>query len=426
MNLVLLGMSHKTAPVEVRDAAAFSQESASEALLQLHNCDQISECMIVSTCNRTEIIAVFSSGEDVFSGSETGAGFLLDFWSRWHSINAMELRQHTYVHTNKEAVEHVFRVCAGLDSMVLGETQIVSQTKDAFRLCCSLECNGPLLNRLLHRAFGVSKRIRHSTNISQGSMSVSFVACDLAKRALGGLDGKCAILVGAGEMGQLTARNLVERGIGNIVIASRTAERAQTTADRFGGRAVPMTKLVESMSEADVVVTATSATSYVVTREMVERARDMHRKALVIIDLGVPRDVDPAAGDVAGVRLHNIDDLHEVVETHHSQRLAELSDCDEIIRDEVGEFVDWHRSYRASPVISELMAHFERMRSTEVGPLKESLSNDDFAAVDRVTRSMLQKMLRHPIVHLVDAAKKEDPARDMQAVCCVLGLHGES
>lgn len=416
MQFILLGMSFKTAPISVRDAVAFSREEAASALAELRKHEQISECLILSTCNRTELLVVFS-------GENTDENFLLTFLAERRSVDPDELRKYIYSHSDGAAVSQLFHVCAGLDSMMLGESQIVSQVKEAYEVCCSVNCNGPFLNRLLNRTFGVSKRIRSVTGISRGSLSVSFAACDLAKRTLGELDDKCAMLIGAGETGQLTARHFTKRGIGRVLIANRTLENAETLAKRFDGEAVPMTDMVKRMTEADVVVTATGATDPVLTPEMIGEVLAKRQKALVLIDLGSPRDIDPAVGELQGAELHNIDDLERLVETNRKQRSAELEQCSNIVDEEVCEFTEWYKKHLASPVIAELHAHFERMRDYEIKPLADKLSTEDYGAVEEATRSMLFKMLRHPTVHLVEAAKQEDADQNMKSVCCILGLH---
>lgn len=416
MYFVLVGVSYKTAAVEIRDALAFSKEEAQAALAQLRVHDEISECLILSTCNRTEILAVMNN-------DSISADGLVEFFAKAKNFDIAALKKHVYVQYREAAVEHLFSVCSGLDSMALGETQIVSQIKDAYELCCSQNCNGPYLNRLMNRALGVSKRIRSSTSIGQGSLSVSFVACDLAKRALGEIAGRDAILVGAGEMGQLTARHLRKRGVGHIRITSRNLERAQKLAEHFDGEAFPLAELPERMAETDVVVTATSADDYVITGDMVDRALAGRNHALVLIDLGVPRDIEPSITEKPGVELYNIDHLESLVAANREQRQAELNRCYDIVREEAQEFIGWAKSYMASPVIAELQSHFEQIRSSEIRSLRNQLSHHDFNAVDEATRSLIQKILRHPIVHLVEAAKQEDPVPNMKSVCCILGLH---
>ncbi len=419
MQFVLVGVSHKSAPVDIRDRLAFSRDESAQAILNLIKHDRISECLVLSTCNRTELLVVFNDQ------NRDAADFLVQFFAESRSFETEELNQYAYVYFDEDAIEHLFSVCSGLDSLALGETQIVSQIKDAYELCCTEHANGPFLNRLLHRSFGVSKRVRSATRIGQGSMSVSFVACDLAKQAFGDLNGKNAILVGAGEMGHLTARNLRKRGIENIHITSRSLDKAEKLAKEFGGKTFPGDELCDYMAQTDIVIAATSSPEYVLTEEIVGKAAQNRESEMVLIDLGVPRDIDPAAGNFENVLLYNIDDLDEIAESNRQQRSGELEKCREIINGEVACFKEWLQSYKATPIIAELQHHFEQIRANEIDRLGDKLSHDDFTAVETATRELMRKILRHPIVHLVEAAKEEHPVENMKSVCCVLGVHDE-
>lgn len=418
MHLVLVGLSHKTAPVSVRERVAFSPQDQEDALLRLRQHEDIEECLILSTCNRTEVLAVFRGGR-------VSPPLLLSFLAEQKAIPPEEIASHTYTFRDADAVEHLFRVCAGLDSMVVGETQITSQVKDAYSMCCSCRCNGPLLNRLLHCAFAVSKRVRSSTGISQGSLSVSFAACDLVQRILGKLESHTALLIGAGETGQLVARHLIERGIGNLQITNRTFGRAEDLAGSFGADAFPFEQLPERLAKVDVVVTATMADSYLLTREETEQAVADRNSPLVCIDLGVPRDIDPDVQELDRVSLYNIDDLQDLVEANRLRRHTEIHKGFEIVGEERDNFVEWFKTHRAAPTIGELQKLIEEMRANEVETLRSALSENDFKLVDAVTRSLARKILQHPIVHLKEVARRDGSADEIRLIGDILGVHEE-
>lgn len=418
MHLVLVGLSHKTAPISVREQVAFSPQDQEDALLRLRRLEDIKECLILSTCNRTEILAVFRDGR-------VSPSLLLDFLAEQKSIPREEIQAHAYSFGDADAVEHLFRVCAGLESMVVGETQITSQVKDAYSMCCSCRCNGPLLNRLLHCAFAVSKRVRSSTGISQGSLSVSFAACDLVQNILGKLESCSGLLVGAGDTGQLVARHLRERGIGDLQITNRTFSRAKEVAERFGAEAFQFEQLPERLAKVDVVVTAAMVDDYLLTREEIERAVANGSKHLVCIDLGVPRDIDPKVGRLDRVSLYNIDDLQELVEANRLRRHKEIHKGHMIVAEERDKFVEWFKSHRAAPTIEELQKMLEQLRTTEVEPLRSVLHKKDFKLVDAVTRSLMKKILQHPIVHLKEAAREDGSVHKIRLIGDILGVHEE-
>ncbi len=416
MHLVLVGLSHKTAPVSIRERVAFSPEDQERALLRLRKHEDVKECLLLSTCNRTEILAVFENGR-------VDPGLLIRFLSERKEIPEEEIRAHTYTFKDGDAVEHIFRVCAGLDSMVVGETQITSQVKDAYSMSCSCRCNGRLLNRLLHCSFAVSKRVRSSTGISQGSLSVSFAACDLVQRVLGKLDSATAILVGAGETGQLVARHLIERGIGKLRITNRTFARAEELAQRFQSEAFEFGQLFYQLGDADVVVTATMADEHLFSGEQLEPVVEDRAKPLVCIDLGVPRDIAPDVQEIEQVSLHNIDDLEDLVEANRLRRHDEIHKGYEIVREERDEFVDWFKTHRAAPTIEQLQSMLEEIRKTEIGPLKSALSKKDFKVVDAFSKTLVRRILQHPILHLKEAARDDRSVDQIEFIGDILGIH---
>jgi len=418
MHLVLIGLSHKTAPIAVRERVAFTPEDQETALLQLRKHEDVEECMILSTCNRTEILTVFRDG---CISTDLPVGFL----SKQKNIPMEELQEHIYIFTNADAVEHLFRVCAGLDSMVVGETQIASQVKAAYSMSCSCRCNGRLLNRLLHCAFSVSKRIRTSTDISKGSLSVSFSACDLIQRILGDLKEKTALLIGVGETGRLVARDLMERGIGGLRITNRTFQRAQELAGELGAEAFPFDRLQAQIGQADVLISATMAETHILTRTDFEKVVSSRPNPLVCMDLGVPRDMDPRIGQLPNVSLYNIDDLQDLVEENRRKRHEEIHKGYIIVQEERENFVEWFRIHRAAPTIEELQKMLEQIRAAEMEPLKTALQSKDYEMVDLATKSLMRKILQHPILHLKEAAKQDDSIGQIRLIGDILGIHDD-
>ncbi|HPA45103.1 MAG TPA: glutamyl-tRNA reductase [bacterium] len=418
MHLVLIGLSHKTAPIAVRERVAFTPEDQETALLQLRKHEDVEECMILSTCNRTEVLTVFRDGC-------ISTDLPVRFLSKQKNIRIEELQEHIYTFTNADAVEHLFRVCAGLDSMVVGETQIASQVKDAYSMSCSCRCNGRLLNRLLHCAFAVSKRVRTSTDISKGSLSVSFSACDLIQKILGDLKEKIALLIGTGETGRLVARDLAERGIGGLRITNRTFHRAQELAGELGAEAFPFDHLEEQINQADVLVSATMADTHILTRTDLEKVVSSRSNPLVCMDLGVPRDLDPRIGQLPNVRLYNIDDLQDLVEENRRKRHEEIHKGYAIVQEERENFVEWFRTHRAAPTIEELQKMLEQIRAAEMEPLRTALQSKDYEMVDLATKSLMRKILQHPILHLKEAAKQDDSVVQIRLIGDILGIHDD-
>ncbi len=416
MRLALVGINHKSAPLEVRDKVSLSPEEIAIALETMRKHPAITECLILSTCNRTEILAVFA--ED-----PARPEILTSFLSKWGGVEEEQLAPLTYTVQNEEAVEHIFRVCSGLESMVPGETQIVAQAKDAYTLCCASHCNGALLNRLLHCAFNVSKLVRSTTDIGRGSLSVATLACDLARQALDGLADRTAIVAGMGETGQLAAKHLVERGIGRLLVTNRTLEKAKEAAETLGADYFAFKQLRERIADADIVITAVHPKDYILSRKTIQETRSSQKvKDLVLIDLGVPRNIEPAVAKLGGVRLYNLDDLEDLVDTNRRLRSKERHRAIHIIRDEVQTFLIWYRSHLASPVIGELQSLYDRIRASEVATVQSDLTENQYKQVDAMTKSLVKKLLQHPILHLIDSAKQNDPHEAMRSIRDVFGL----
>jgi glutamyl-tRNA reductase len=304
----------------------------------------------------------------------------------------------------QDAVAHLFRVASGLDSLVMGEPQILGQVKDAFGVASQLGCTGPMLNKLFHSAFAAGKRVRTETALSAGAVSVSYAAVELARKIFGELKGRTVLVLGAGEMGKLTAIHMQSQGIGRLIIASRTAAHAASLAQTIGGSAMPWESLNSALVEADILITATGASTPIISRTaVVQTMKARRQRPLFIIDIAVPRDVEAGAGDLEQVFLYNIDDLQAVVQENISKRGTEASEAEKIVAQEVGKFLGWLNSRSAVPTIVALRQRFESIRQSELRRLEPKLASlppDARARVEEVTRLILEKLLINPTEQL--------------------------
>ena len=404
MDLLLVGVSHRTAPVELRERLDFSARGVDRALATLAATPAHSEAAIVSTCNRVEL---YLGCEDVEAARRSVEQFLSDF----HGVPVDQLAPHLYSKAGPEAAQHLFRVAAGLDSLVMGEPQVLGQVKDAFSLASELGCTGTLLNKLFHSAFATGKRVRSETALSEGAVSVSFAAVSLARKIFGNLAGRTVFVLGAGEMGKLTAIHMRSQGIERLMISSRTAAHAASLAQTIGGIAVPWDALASTLGEADILITATGASTPIISRSMIEHAMKARRqKPLFIIDIAVPRDVDAQVNDLEQVFLYNIDDLQAVVQENIARRGVEASQAEAIVAEEVTRFWGWLRSRGAVPTVVALRQRFEAIRQSELRRLEPKLASlppEARARVDEITRLIVEKLLINPTEQLKSLSDDE-------------------
>ena len=415
MHLALVGINHKTASVEVREKVAFGKERIARALATISTSKDIAECVILSTCNRTEIYGVF---EDHKVGGELMRGFVAEY----NQLCTADVDPFLYQLNDIEVVEHLFRVVSGIDSMVVGESQIAAQVKEAYSLATSARTNGVLTNKLFHMAFRVGKKIRSKTGIGEGMVSVSHVATHFAQKALDGLEGRRVLLMGAGETGQLTARHLRDHGSHKLTIVNRTAERARELAKEHHAETRDFAELAEAIADADVVISATASEKTVISFETVQQAVQGREIPLVLIDLAVPRDIDPEVATLPGVRLFDMDALQAEVEANATARSSEAHKAKRMIRREAEKFMKWARELDATPMIIELQHHFEHIRQHELSELRGKLADDQFELVEAATRAMMNKLLHHPIVSVRHAAGEGDGEQVIRTIRTVLGL----
>jgi glutamyl-tRNA reductase len=407
---VLIGINHKTAPIELRERVAISREDLPEATRALAATPGVTECMIVSTCNRVEMLAsVDSSGTDI-------AGFLHSHFG----IDPAVLAPHIYEHRDQLAVRHLFRVASSLDSMVVGEPQILGQVKDAFAVARASGTVSSHLEHLLQSAFAAAKRVRTETAIGSNSVSIASVAVELARKIFGSLQGRTVFLVGAGKMSELAARHLVQQGAGAILVTNRTLERARQLAEPFDGRVIPFEKLYEAAIEADIIISSTGAPHPIFRREHGQAF--MHRrrnKPMFFIDIAVPRDVDPAMNNIEGVFVYDIDDLQAVAASHMAERSAQATDAEALIAAEVERFHERRRAVNVAPAIVSLQRQAEEIRQNELRRIQAklgSLTAEQLAAVEALTRGLVNKFLHPPMQALKQAARENDSTR-VEALC---------
>jgi glutamyl-tRNA reductase len=420
MRLLLVGLSHRTAPVELRERLDFHTRGLEAALRTLGARDSVREVVVLSTCNRAEMYVACES-------VESARADVLDVLSRFHEIELTTVQPHLYESLDLDAARHLFRVAAGLDSLVVGEPQILGQVKDAHAASGRSQTAGPVLNRLFHSSFGVGKRVRTETALGSGAVSVSFAAVSLARKIFGALTGRNVLVVGAGEMGKLTAQYMRSQGAHRVTIVSRTLAHAARTAEAIGGAsAAPWEELDAVLGASDIVITATGAAAPILTKARVEATmRTRRSRPLFIIDIALPRDVEAAAGEIEQVFLYNIDDLQATVRENLARRTSEVARAEAIVGEEVEKFVIWLRSRGAIPTVVALRQRFEAIRRAELQRLEFKLSAlppEARAKVDEVTRLIVEKLLLIPTEQLKSLGEGDTSGVYAEAVTRIFNL----
>ncbi len=396
MQLLVIGLNHKTAPVEIRELFSISKDAVRKGLAHLNEYTDLNEAVILSTCNRSEMYAVV---EDTERDLATAKQFLYDVIG-----NEADVDEFLYIYEDEKCVRHLFEVASSLDSLVLGEGQILSQVKEAYALAREAGTTSTVLNTLFHRGIAVGKRVRTETRIAYNSVSVSYAAVELAKDKMGGLEGKKALIFGAGKMASLTAQHLRSHGIEKIFVANRHIEKAQQLAADIEGVAIPFEAALHQAVDVDVVVTSTGAPHYVVkTWETQQLMTKRKGRPLFFIDIAVPRDVDPEVGDLRGVTLYNIDDLEAVVDEHMKERQEEALVARRIIDEDVDSIMKRFRYLSFRPLMALLSDRAERVRLREMRRAASKLTNlseDEWRLVDHMTQMIVRKLLRMPMMKL--------------------------
>jgi len=417
MKFMLIGVNHNTAPVEVRERFAIPESKLSDAVSRLAKYPGIEEGMIVSTCNRVEFLARSANGCD-----PNLRGYLRDFFQ----TDLEPYDKYLYEYQEDEAVRHLFRVASSLDSMVVGEPQILGQVKEAYGTARAVGAVNSQLDALVTKAFGVAKRVRSETAIGGSAVSVASIAVELARKIFGSLEGKTVYLVGAGKMIELAARHLIASGAGKILVVNRTYEKAVALAAKFDGTPVPFDQLHTTCAKADIVITSTGAPVAIFRREHAEQFMSARRnRPMFFIDIAVPRDVDPAVNKVDGVFVYDIDDLQAVVASHISDRKKEAQRAEYIIEDEVRKFNSRLQTLEVVPTIVSLQEHLETIRQAEIDRVRGrlgSMTAEQEAAIEAATRGIINKIMHTPISTLKTAARDPESTTVIELVRRIFNL----
>ncbi len=402
MPLIALGLNHLTAPVSLREQVAFDATDTAAALGELSHEPGVQEALILSTCNRTEL----------YVGVSAGAENVPQTWlGRHHHLSAARLDEFIYRYDDRDAVRHVFRVATGLDSMILGEPQILGQVKDAYRQARAAQTLRAPLEHLLQHTFAVAKRVRTDTRIGANTVSVAFTAVRLAEQVFTDLKQACVVLIGAGETIELVARHLTEKQVARLIVANRTLENAQILAGRHGGYAIALGDLPQHLAEADIVISSTAARLPVLTRAMVEQAMTVRRrKPMFMVDLAVPRDIETGVGEMADVYLYGIDDLRQVIDENRRSRHAAAHEAETIIDLQVDRYMAWRRALTIKNPMLDMRHHAETSRDEVLLKARAMLDHgrDANAALEFLAHTLTNKLMHYPSVRLREAALNGD------------------
>jgi glutamyl-tRNA reductase len=402
--IVIIGLNHKTAPIEIRERFAHVCLDTTGPLATLAQLRPLKEAFYLSTCNRMEVL--FSTAT-----LDRGIGVVMGLLADIYGQTAKALKPYLYTHIDHDAVKHLFRVGCSLDSMVVGEPQILGQIKQAYRQATEAKISGVILNKLLHKSFSVAKRVRTETQIGSSAVSISYAAVELAKKIFHELTGRTALLIGAGEMAELAAEHLLGNGVEEITVANRTLDRALALAKRFQGTTVPWDEFAEELSRIDIIISSTGSPEPILSAEEVKkRMRARRNRPLFFIDIAVPRDIDPAVNDIGNVYLYNIDDLQGIVDINKAERLKEAAKAEHIIASEALKFEVWLRTLEVVPTIVGLREKAEKIREEEVRKTisqLDSLSDKEAEALQVLTKSVVKKILHDPILFLKRSSKRE-------------------
>jgi glutamyl-tRNA reductase len=404
-NILLIGLNHQTAPVELRECLAFTPDESEQALLVLKDHPLIEEALVLSTCNRVEVLTSSSHRSQAIN---TVKMFLADF----NDVPTEQFDQALYVYEGSEAVRHLFRVAASLDSLILGEPQILGQIKTAYRTATQLKTSGVILNRLLHKAFFVAKRVRSETGIGDNAVSISYAAIELAGKIFGELKGKQALLIGAGEMAELAVEHLIRHKIDKIFVANRTFERGVELATRFKGQAVHFDEIIEMLKQVDIIISSTGSADFIIKRNQVKGMMRLRKnRPLFFIDIAVPRDIDPQINRLTNFYVYDIDDLQGVIEENLEERQQEAIKGERIVDEAVIQFRKWYDTLDIVPTIVNLRNKIDGIASQEIDKTLLSLNHlsaSDQKALLRMKEALINKILHDPTVFLKSNGCQKD------------------
>lgn len=401
MLIAVVGLNHRTAPVKVREKLSFGGVSLEKALKQLKTYPAIQGCVILSTCNRTEVYAATSEVDE-------GLNAIRDFLSRWSGVDVSEIINITYCHALYDAVRHLFRVASGLDSMLLGETEILGQVRAAYLLACDYDTTNRIINTMFQQAIAIGKRVRTETGIDKNAVSISYAAVELAKSRLGSLSSCSALIIGAGKMSELAAKHLVANGVSGIIVSNRSFDRAEQLASQIAGKAVNFNELSKYLETADIVISSTAAPHCVIkTAEVSHIIGRRYGREMIMIDLAVPRDIETEVGEMDGVALYDVDDLEMVVDRNLAERKQAAIRAEKIIEEELSEFMRWLGTQFVVPTISALKQWGENIKRNELRHALnrlEKLSDHDQKVVCSLANSIVNQILHIPVTQLKNYA----------------------
>ncbi|MED4888793.1 glutamyl-tRNA reductase [Lysinibacillus sp. FSL R7-0073] len=419
MHTIVVGLNYKSAPVEIREKLSFIESELPQAMEALQKQKSILENVIVSTCNRTEIYAVVDQ-------LHTGRHFVKQFLANWFDLPVETFSSYLTIREEDEAVEHLFKVTAGIDSMVLGETQILGQVKKSFLSGQEIGTTGTVYNQLFKQAVTFAKRAHNETAIGENAVSVSYAAVELAKKIFGSLQRKHVAILGAGKMGELAIENLYGSGVGKVTVINRTFEKAETLAAKFHGQAKSMKELQCSLLEADILITSTGATDYVIDYELMQFVERLRKgKPLFMVDIAVPRDIDPRVGDLPNVFLYDIDDLQGIVEANLAERERAAADITDMIGHEVIQFKDWVSTLGVVPVISALRKKANRIQEetmTSIENKMPDLTERERKILSKHTKSIINQLLKEPILQAKEMANSPKANEQLRLFQQIFGI----
>jgi glutamyl-tRNA reductase len=412
MHILVVGLNYRTAPVEIREQFTLAADYLPAALKELKDTKSILECVVVSTCNRTEIYAVVDR-------VHLCGHYIRGFIEKWFHVSREEFNKHLYILEHQKAIDHLFHVTCGLDSMVIGETQILGQVKDAFLLAQEVKTTGMIFNMLFKQAITLAKRAHAETAIGENAVSVSYAAVELGKRIFGSFAHKTVLIIGAGKMSELTAKHLHANGVEQILVTNRTVERAVELADKFNGKAGLFEELLEDLVSADIVISSTGSSEMVLTKEQVQSVLHKRKsRPLFMIDIAVPRDLDPSISELSNVFLYNIDDLEAIVDSNLAERSQEAAKIEAMITDEIKAYELWYKTLAVNPVIQALQTKTNLIHQETMDSLVKKLPDLDereVKIIHKLTKSIVNQILRDPILRIKDmsAERHADEALDL-------------
>lgn len=412
MHIIAVGLNYKTAPVEVREKFTFAERDLPAALHGLMETKSIMECVIVATCNRTELYAVVDR-------HHLCGHYIRSFMEKWFNMPRVQFTNHLYMYEDEKAIQHLLRVTSGLDSMVIGETQILGQVKSAFLLAQSEKTTGTVFNMLFKQAVTMAKRAHSETMIGETAVSVSYAAVELGKQIFGHFNKKTVMVIGAGETGELTAKHLYANGAERVLVVNRTFERAAQLADKFNGIPCSMEEAVKKLPETDIIISSTGSENYVLTRDQVKDAMKKRKsKPLFMIDIAVPRDLDPTIASVDNVFLYDIDDLEGIVQSNLEQRRQEAAKIEVMIEEEMKLFDQWYKTLGVVPLIRALQTKAANIHEETMASLTNKLpdlNEHQLKVIRKLTKSIVNQMMQDPILGIKEMAgeKRPEEAMDM-------------